>query len=102
MDPIGPVPPPLPSTPTPRPDPNGSGEIGRAAREFESVFLATVVEGMLKTGGTQTFGGGHAEEMWRSFLARAYADQLAASGGIGLSETVATSLGGASAAYRSR
>lgn len=102
MDPISPVIPPLPSPALTRPDPSRPGEIDRAAREFEGVFLATVVEEMLKTGGAPTFGGGHAEEMWRSFLARAYADQLSATGEFGLARSVAASLGSATAAYKDR
>jgi Rod binding domain-containing protein len=74
----------------------------RVAREFEAVFLSTVVEGMLKTGQAETFGGGHAEEMWRSVMARAYADQITAAGGIGLAEVVAESISAATSAYRGR
>lgn len=99
MDPIRPVHPPVPPLPvTSAP----TGELERVAREFESVFLATMVEGMLKGSGSEMFGGGHAEEMWRSLLARAYADQLAATGQFGLAEAVAGTLGEAASAYKGR
>jgi Rod binding domain-containing protein len=105
MDPVSSVP---PSTEN-RADPvrparaaNPSGATSRVASEFEAVFLSTVVEGMLKTGQAETFGGGHAEEMWRSVMARAYADQITAAGGIGLAEAVAESISAATSAYRGR
>lgn len=79
-----------------------SPEAERVAREFEAVFLSTVIEQMLKTGQPDTFGGGHAEEMWRSVMARAYADQVAATGGIGLAGAVSESITSAGTAYRSR
>jgi len=74
----------------------------RVAREFEAVFLGTVMEEMLKTGQPATFGGGHAEEMWRSLLARAYADQMVQTGGMGLAAGVEASLSAATAAYTKR
>ena len=58
------------------------------AREFEAVFLAQAVEEMLGSVESGSFGGGHAEEMWRSFLARAFADEMAAQGGIGIADSV--------------
>lgn len=79
-----------------------SDDADRVAKEFEAVFLSTVVEEMLKTGQPQTFGGGHAEEMWRSVMARAYADQITASGGVGLADAVSGSISAASSAYRDR
>ena len=59
-----------------------------AAREFEAVFLSQAVEEMLKSVDTGPFGAGHAEETWRSFLARAYADQLAGQGLSGVTQSV--------------
>ncbi len=60
----------------------------RAARDFEAAFLAQAVDEMLKTTKTGMFGGGHAEDTWRSFLARAVADQIAAEGGTGIARSV--------------
>lgn len=107
MDPISfPLaPPPSPVSPSrlppgvtgsPRPAPEAEARI---AREFEAVFLGTIVEEMLRTGQPATFGGGHAEEMWRSFLSRAFADQIAQSGGIGVATGVEANLAAARAAY---
>ena len=59
-----------------------------AAREFEAMFLAQAVEEMLRSVDIGAMGGGHAEETWRSFLARAYADELAARGTTGIAQSV--------------
>lgn len=58
------------------------------ALDFEKQVVTTMVEDMLKTSKVETFGGGHAEEMWRSFLARGIADSIVDSGGIGLAGSV--------------
>ena len=107
MDPVlfppaprGLVTPPAPTTA--RTGPAGPEETARVAREFEAVLLGTVVEEMLKTGQPATFGGGHAEEMWRSFLARAFADQISQTGGVGIAAGVEASLSAAQAAYGKR
>lgn len=73
-----------------------------AAREFEAVFMGAVVEDMLKTGQPETFGGGHAEEIWRSFLARAFADQIVQGGGIGVASGIEESLAAARRSYGER
>ncbi|EAQ01980.1 hypothetical protein OB2597_20186 [Pseudooceanicola batsensis HTCC2597] len=67
-----------------------------AGRDFESVFLTQVMEEMLKTVEVGSMAGGFAEETWRSFLARAYADELAARGTTGIAQSVEQSIG----AYR--
>ena len=59
-----------------------------AAREFEAVFLTQTVEEMFKSVDIGSFGGGSAEETWRSFLARAYADQIAGQGVTGIAQSV--------------
>ena len=64
----------------------------RIAREFEAVFLSQAVEEMLKNVDIGSFGGGHAEETWRSFLARAYAEELAAQGTTGIARGVESTI----------
>lgn len=59
-----------------------------AAREFEAVFLGQAVEDMLKSVDIGEFGGGHAEETWRSFLAKAVADEMARKGTTGVAQSV--------------
>lgn len=71
----------------PAPRPVAPQDAGRAAQEFESVFLTRVVEEML--GATDgLLGGGPAEGMWRGVLARAVADGLVRGGGVGLAQSV--------------
>lgn len=63
-----------------------------AAREFEAVFLTQAVEDMMRSVDVGGFGGGHAEETWRSFLARAVADEIAAQGRTGLAQGVQSAI----------
>lgn len=59
------------------------------AEEFEAVFLAMFIEHMhagVETDGP--FGGGSAEETYRSMLSQEYGGSIARSGGIGIADTV--------------
>jgi len=65
----------------------------KAAREFEAVFLSTIINKMLSSVPTDgPFGGGQGEEMFRSFLGDEYAKSLAGVGGIGLAPVVSAEL----------
>lgn len=68
-------------------------ETMETAKQFEEMFLAQTVDEMLKSVGTGAFGGGHAEEQWRSFLARAFAEQIADQGSTGIAQSVARAIG---------
>lgn len=68
----------------------------KVARDFEATFLTQVMEEMLKTVDTGSLDGGFAEEQWRSFLARAYAEEMADRGTTGIAQSVERSI----AAYR--
>ncbi len=63
-----------------------------AAQKLEATFLAE----MLKSSGlgevSESFGGGIGEEQFGSFLRQSQADQMVASGGIGLAESIFNSL----------
>ncbi len=64
-----------------------------AAQEFEAVFLNTILEGMfagIKTDGP--FGGGSAENTYRSMLITQYAKQISQNGGLGLSDQITRDL----------
>lgn len=66
-----------------------SDRIKKTAQDFETSFLAQMLKPMfqgLKTDGL--FGGGQAEETWRSFLVDEMAKKTVAAGGIGLADTV--------------
>ncbi len=64
----------------------------RAAFEFEVVFLSQAVEEMMRHTSAGDFGGGHGEEAWRSFLARAFAEEIASHGGTGIARSVAAGI----------
>lgn len=64
----------------------------KAAKEFEAVFLTQTIEEMLKSVRVGDFGGGSAEETWRSFLARAYADELAGQNSTGIARSVLSTI----------
>jgi len=67
-----------------------------AAREFEAMMLGQMVDSMMATVKTGTFGGGHAEETWRSFLSDAIGAEMARGDGTG----IAAQIEGAIARYR--
>lgn len=58
------------------------------AERFEAAFLSEMLKysGVNKT--SEGFGGGPGEDAFASFLTNAYADKLAAQGGIGLAEQI--------------
>ena len=61
----------------------------KAAEEFEQTFLTTMMESMFA--GVETsapFGGGHAEQQFRSVLLGEYAKDMAKTGGIGIADEV--------------
>lgn len=60
-----------------------------AAKEFESVFLSNFLSTMFSGLSTEApFGGGSAEETWRGFLVKEYADGIVEAGGIGIADHV--------------
>jgi Rod binding domain-containing protein len=59
------------------------------AEEFETVFLTMFIEQMyagIETDGP--FGGGSAEETYRSMLSQEYGSSIARSGGVGIADVV--------------
>jgi Rod binding domain-containing protein len=67
----------------------GARTVDSAAEEFEAVFLSQMLEQMfqgIRTDGP--FGGGKAEEMFRSFMLQEYGKVMAASGGVGIADMV--------------
>ena len=63
--------------------------VRRAAVEFEAFFLAQALQPMFAgVGAEEPFGGGHAEDMWRSMQVEQYGKVLARSGGIGIADMV--------------
>ena len=66
----------------------------RVAREFEAMLLSQAVDQMLDTVEIGAMGGGFAEETWRSFLARAIAEEIAGTGATNISESVQSAIAG--------
>ncbi|MES0882655.1 rod-binding protein [Roseibium sp. SCP14] len=60
-----------------------------AAKEFEAVFLNTMLQNMftgLENGGT--WGSGHGADAWQSLLIDEFARSISEAGGIGLADSV--------------
>ena len=74
----------LPSAPPDR----GQARLHRLSQEFEAAFLAQMLAAAGLARGADGFGGGIGEEQMQSFVIDAKARAIAASGGIGLAETV--------------
>ncbi|MDP3379057.1 MAG: rod-binding protein [Brevundimonas sp.] len=71
-------------TPTIRQD-----RMRETAEDFEASFIAQMLRPMFEGLSTEApFGGGQAEETWRSFLIDEMAKQTVRSGGIGLADHV--------------
>lgn len=59
------------------------------ATEFEAVFLGEMLKPMWEGLSTDsTFGGGQAEEIFRSMMLDEYATQIANQGGVGIGDAV--------------
>jgi flagellar protein FlgJ len=78
--------------PAPPPAPTGArtaDDARRVALEFESFFVAQVLDSMfagLATDGP--FGGGQAEQVYRSLLNQEFGRVLSRAGGIGLADDI--------------
>jgi Rod binding domain-containing protein len=62
------------------------------AQEFEAMFLGQMVDEMLSTVDIGSFGGGHAEETWRSFLSNAIGESIAEQNSTGIARTIETAM----------
>ena len=72
--------------------PSIANRLQAAAEDLEAAFLAEMLKsaGLGKT--RQSFGGGAGEDQFSSFLVQHQAQQLARSGGVGLSEILLQSM----------
>jgi flagellar protein FlgJ len=73
----------------------GTAEVEEAARQFESVFLSKMLEGMTTGLSGSVLSGGQAEATWRSFMNDEYAKLICRSGGIGVADAVQKAMLGA-------
>ena len=66
-----------------------SDKVRETAEAFEATFLAQMMKPMFEGLSTDgPFGGGSAEQTWRSFLVDEMAKKTVAAGGIGLASSV--------------
>ncbi|MTH98273.1 rod-binding protein [Roseibium sp. RKSG952] len=56
------------------------------AQKFEAVILQQFVETMLPDDASAVFGEGASGEIWKSMMAEQVANQIAASGGVGIAQ----------------
>ncbi|HEY8942690.1 MAG TPA: hypothetical protein VIM73_00455 [Polyangiaceae bacterium] len=73
--------------------PTGSPEVTKAAREFEAIFLRTLLGSLEKTtqlGAKGALSGG--QSAYGSMVVSAMADSLSSVGGIGLADVIARAL----------
>lgn len=65
----------------------------RAAQGFEAMFLAQMLAPMFESLESDTlFGGGPAEDIYRSLLAEEYSKAISRSGGVGIADQVRAEL----------
>ncbi len=70
-----------------------SGQIRKAAEDFESFFISQFVEDMFRGISTDgAFGGGNAEGIYRSLMSQEYGKSIAANGGLGIADSVQKSM----------
>lgn len=72
---------------------NSLSSARKAAEEFESVFLTSMLESMfegVKTDGP--YGGGSSEKTYRSLLITEYAKEISQNGGLGISDQITRDL----------
>ncbi|MDH5749633.1 MAG: rod-binding protein [Rhodospirillales bacterium] len=69
--------------------PNTQQDAHRVAQDFEAFFLSQVLQPMFSNlGAEEPFGGGAAEDMWRSLMVDEYGKAMAKAGGVGIADSV--------------
>lgn len=72
---------------------SAAGPAGKSpAEKFEALVLHQFVETMLPDDAGDVFGKGATGEIWKSMLAEQVANQMAASGGIGIADLMSDTL----------
>lgn len=68
-------------------------KLWNASVDFETQYLSSMLQPMLDSVEVdETFGGGHGEEMFRSFITGEYAKQISSQGNVGLADSVYSEL----------
>lgn len=64
-------------------------KLRKTAEDFEAVFLSQMLKPMFEgIKADDAFGGGHAEDMYRSLMVDEFGKSIAQSGGIGIADRV--------------
>lgn len=73
---------------------SGTDRLRAQANELEGVFINSLIKEMFSSIKTDqsSMGGGFAEDTWRGMQAEQLSDAVAKAGGIGLADTLMTSL----------
>lgn len=82
----------VPAPALPAASPEQQAKITKVARDFETAFLEVMMGQMFSTVDMGSFGGGQGEAAFKSFLTDAFAKQMAARGGVGLSNQLSHEL----------
>lgn len=80
---------------TPKTAPKGASraEIGEAAKKFEGMFLSQMFQCMFEgVNADPEFGGGQAEDMYKSMMIDEYSKQVVKKGGLGIADHVARTM----------
>lgn len=73
----------------------GDASLQKTAREFEAMYLGQMLKPMFENLTAEApFGGGLAEEFWRSFEVEEFSKALARAGGVGIAQSVYRQLEG--------
>ncbi|SHF50055.1 Rod binding protein [Loktanella atrilutea] len=75
----------------PAADANGE-QVAESAKDFEAMFMGQMVDEMLSTIDIGSFGGGHAEETWRSFLSNAIGQSIADQSSTGIARHISSAM----------
>jgi len=66
-----------------------AGKVRETAKQFEAFFVSQMLDQMWAgVGVDEEFGGGHAEEIWRSMLNQEYGKEISKRGGLGIGDAV--------------
>ncbi len=72
---------------------NGTQTVDKAAKDFEGMFMAQMLQPMFQTVQVNSlFGGGHGEEVMRGFLVQEYGKMLAKGSHFGIAEAVSAEM----------
>ena len=64
-------------------------DIDAASKDFEASFISEMIKPMFDTVQTDSeFGGGEAEDTWKSMMIQEYGKQISQAGGFGLSDDI--------------